>query len=46
MSILFGLVFILVGLALAVFLGLHLYPEKEPTEAPEKSGRFSKPSKA
>lgn len=45
MSILYGLVFAALGLALAVFLGLVLYPEKDKTKAPDAASRVARVGK-
>ena len=46
MSILYAFVFAALGLALAVFLGVVLYEEKDKTKAPEAATRVGKPIKA
>jgi hypothetical protein len=46
MTILFGLVFVVLGEALAVIVGAVLYTEKDTTKAPEAVTRIGKPIKA
>lgn len=46
MTILYGIVGLVLGLALAVSLGLALYKENEPIKAPENLPRVSKLSEA
>ena len=46
MTILYGIVGLVLGLALAVSLGLALYKENEPIKAPENLPRVSKVSEA
>lgn len=46
MSVLYGVVIGILGLALAIILGLYLYEDKKPANATEAFTKVSKPIKA